>query len=128
MYDKHRESASVKDTGLESDIEHNQLYKTGRGTLDKNKIVLPCYATYPLQLIKAPIAPASRQLKPVETAAAKHGKNFALNETKQRSTVYAHAVPVFNADKSVLRPESVKYYCGRVRSAEEGDGTGVQWV
>lgn len=35
--------------------------------------------------------------------------------------MYAHAVPVFNADKSVLKPESVKYYCEKqVRFTEEG--------
>jgi hypothetical protein len=62
----------------------------------------------------------------VEKAAAKHGKNFAQNETKQRSTVYAHAVPVFNADMSVLRPERVKYYWRKLTSAEEGNGIGVR--
>jgi hypothetical protein len=66
-------------------------------------------STYPLQVIKEPIAPDSRQLKPVAAAAAEQPQNFERNEVTQRATVYPQADGLFNDAKSVLKPDSTKY-------------------
>ncbi len=49
--------------------------------------------TDPLQLIKDPIAPASRHLKPVYLAASAHPPNFPTKASTQMETVKPHIVP-----------------------------------
>ena len=75
--------------------------------------------TYPLQVIKEPIAPASRQLKPMVAAAAEHPQNFERKEVTQRTKVYTHADGVFNDARSVFKPESMKYCYEKVSVRRE---------
>lgn len=49
--------------------------------------------TDPLQLIKDPIVPASRHLKPAYLAASVHPPNFPMKARKQMATVNPHIVP-----------------------------------
>ena len=49
--------------------------------------------TDPLQLIRDPIAPASRHVKPAYLAANAHPPNFPVKASTQIATVNAHIVP-----------------------------------
>lgn len=64
---------------------------------------------YPLQLIKDPMAPASRHLNPNANAAPAHARNLDEKATRQIRIVYPQAIPVLRRPRFVLRPERVKY-------------------
>lgn len=66
--------------------------------------------SYPLQLMRDPMAPDSRQLKPVPKAAAPHAKNLAEKATTQMRMVYPQVIPLSSKPRLVLSPERVKYY------------------
>jgi hypothetical protein len=56
--------------------------------------------TNPLQLIRDPIAPASRHWKPAYLAANVHPPNFPAKASTQTETVNAHIVP----NKGIYQP------------------------
>ena len=68
------------------------------------------WETYPLQLMRAPIAPDSRKLKPESLAAIAQGRNLARKETTHSKIVYPQVIPLFKRPKFVLRPERAKYW------------------
>ena len=70
---------------------------------------------YPLQLIRAPMAPDSRQLKPVQNAIPPHATNFDVKATTQMMTIYAQDKPVLSKPRFVLNPDKTKY-CQDMRS------------
>lgn len=73
----------------------------------------------PLQLIKAPMAPDSRILKPKNFAAPKHAKNLERNATTQIKMVYPQVMPLSSKPRSVRNPEYVKYCNGYSLAAEQ---------
>ena len=62
-----------------------------------------------MQLMRAPIAPDSRMLKPQNLATMAQGRNLARKETTHSKIVYPQVMPLFKRPKFVLRPERVKY-------------------
>ena len=75
-----------------------------------------------MQLIRAPIAPASRKLKPDILAAKAQGRNLAQKETTHSKIVYPQVIPLFRRPKFVLRPERVKYYNRQVGDQKKDGG------
>lgn len=64
--------------------------------------------SYPLQLIKTPIAPASRQLNPSNLEVVEAPVNFPTNATVMIRNVYPQVIPLLSSPKSVLSPDRVK--------------------
>jgi len=66
--------------------------------------------THPLQLINEPMAPDSRQLKPLRYAAPPQATNFEVKATRQIMTIYAQDKPVLSKPRFVLNPDRTKYW------------------
>lgn len=64
---------------------------------------------YPLQLISAPTAPDSRQLKPNALAVIPHARNLEKKATTQMRMVYPQVTPLLSRPRLVLNPVNAKY-------------------
>lgn len=86
MNDEYSEGLLVEHTGLKADVQYDEFDKSvwRSATFLDNMI---CKITYPLQLIKDPIAPASRHLNPNASAERAHATNLEAKATRHTMTV-----------------------------------------
>lgn len=116
MQHEHREGSGVQNTGLKANVQHDEFDKTEQQQAKSlaGSTHVSRWETHPLQLIRAPMAPDSRKLKPHILAAMEQGRNLAQKETTHSKIVYPQVIPLFKRPKFVLRPERVKYWRGQV--------------
>jgi hypothetical protein len=110
MQYEHGEGSGIQNSSLEANVQHDEFDETSERESVTNSPYPPGWETYPLQLMRAPIAPDSRKLKPHNLAAMAQGRNFAEKETTHNKIVYPHVMPLFKRPKFVLRPERMKYW------------------
>ena len=108
VQNEHGECSRVQNASLKAHVQHNEFDETVQESVTSSTYNWE-WEIYPLQLIRAPMAPDSRKLKPQNLAVMAQGRNLAQKETTHSKMVYPQVMPLFKRPKFVLRPERVKY-------------------